>query len=153
MTGAGDPIARTTQYSSPSQRACYTAFLYRYEYSDVPAKLFRLFLCTIFLFSSAWAAARNDSGTVTVELGALPPEARQTLMLIDRGGPFPYRRDGIVFQNRERRLPLRERGCYREYTVPTPGSDDRGARRIITACEGVQYYTSNHYRSFRRILR
>lgn len=86
-----------------------------------------------------------------VAIAKLPPEAQQTLQLIQRGGPFPYRKDGVVFQNRERRLPAQERGCYREYTVPTPGERDRGARRIITSCDGANYYTSDHYRSFRRI--
>jgi guanyl-specific ribonuclease Sa len=83
----------------------------------------------------------------------LPPEAVATLEAIDRGGPFPYDRDGTVFQNREGRLPARPRGYYREYTVETPGSPDRGARRIVTggAPPEVYYYTSDHYRSFRRI--
>ncbi|NMG44910.1 ribonuclease [Aromatoleum toluvorans] len=84
---------------------------------------------------------------------ALPPEAVATLRLIDRGGPFPYRKDGTVFQNRERQLPDKPRGYYREYTVPTPGEDDRGARRIVTGGNPpeVYYYTGDHYRSFRRI--
>ena len=81
----------------------------------------------------------------------LPAEARTTLTLIERGGPFPYRRDGVEFQNRERRLPARPRGHYREYTVPTPGARDRGARRIITGEPREYYYTADHYRSFARI--
>lgn len=83
----------------------------------------------------------------------LPPEALDTLELIQRGGPYPYRKDGTTFQNRERLLPARATGYYREYTVPTPGSDDRGARRIITGGDPpeVFYYTADHYRSFRRI--
>lgn len=85
----------------------------------------------------------------------LPPEAVATLQRIERGGPFPYSRDGVVFQNREGRLPARSRGYYREYTVPTPGSPDRGARRIIAGGEPpeVFYYTDDHYRSFRRVER
>lgn len=85
--------------------------------------------------------------------GALPREALVTLDLIERGGPFPYRKDGTVFQNRERMLPERPRGYYREYTVPTPGENDRGARRIVTGGHPpeVYYYTADHYRSFRRI--
>jgi len=90
---------------------------------------------------------------VEVGVGALPPEARETVALIERGGPFPYARDGSVFGNREARLPPRPRGYYREYTVPTPGSPDRGARRIISGREGELYYTSDHYRTFRRIRR
>jgi len=83
----------------------------------------------------------------------LPPEALDTLALIERGGPFPYRKDGTVFQNRERHLPDMPRGYYREYTVPTPGSRDRGARRIVSGGHPpeVYYYTADHYRSFRRI--
>lgn len=86
----------------------------------------------------------------------LPPEAIDTLRLIVRNGPFPYRQDGGVFQNRERRLPQQPRGYYREYTVETPGSPDRGARRIVTGGEvgdglPLEYhYTADHYRSFRR---
>ncbi|MER7127948.1 ribonuclease domain-containing protein [Streptosporangium saharense] len=85
----------------------------------------------------------------TRALAALPPEAAATWRLIQRGGPFPYPRDGVVFQNRERRLPIRERGYYHEYTVPTPGSRDRGARRLISG-DGIRelYYTGDHYRTF-----
>ena len=83
----------------------------------------------------------------------LPPQAVETLALIQRGGPFPYRRDGLIFQNRERLLPERPRGYYREYTVPTPGARDRGARRFVVGGDPpeVFYYTGDHYRSFRRI--
>ncbi|MFV8824732.1 ribonuclease domain-containing protein [Thauera sp. WH-2] len=83
----------------------------------------------------------------------LPPEAIETLALIRRGGPFPYRKDGSTFQNRERLLPGKPRGFYREYTVPTPGARDRGARRIVTGGDPpeVFYYTADHYRSFRQI--
>jgi len=81
----------------------------------------------------------------------LPPEAVETLRLIERNGPFPHRQDGTVFQNRERLLPDRPRGYYREYTVRTPGARDRGARRIVTGGDPpeVWYYTEDHYRSFR----
>lgn len=84
---------------------------------------------------------------------ALPPEAYATLALIERGGPFPYRQDGTTFQNRERLLPRRERGWYREYTVRTPGEGDRSARRIVTGGRppGEFWYSADHYRSFRRI--
>ena len=83
----------------------------------------------------------------------LPPEAIETLALIQRGGPFPYRKDGTTFQNRERLLPAKPRGYYREYTVPTPGSRDRGARRIVAGGNPpeVFYYTADHYSSFRQI--
>ena len=92
------------------------------------------------------------SGEV-VTRAQLPAEGVQTLDLILRGGPFPYRKDGSTFHNREGLLPDRPRGPYREYTVPTPGSPDRGARRIVTGGDPpeVFYYTADHYRSFRRI--
>jgi guanyl-specific ribonuclease Sa len=84
----------------------------------------------------------------------LPAEAIETLRAIQNNGPFPYSRDGTVFQNRERRLPDRPRGYYREYTVRTPGSDDRGARRIVAGGDPpeVYYYTDDHYRSFREVV-
>lgn len=89
-------------------------------------------------------------------LTELPREAQQTERLIRSGGPFPYAKDGVWFGNREKLLPRRERGYYREYTVPTPGARDRGARRIV--CGGAEvrkpetcYYTDDHYASFRRI--
>jgi ribonuclease T1 len=98
-----------------------------------------------------------DGGLATVALGELPAEARRTEQLIRSGGPFPYAKDGTVFGNRERLLPRERRGYYREYTVKTPGSRDRGARRIV--CGGAQptspdacYYTADHYSSFKRIV-
>ncbi len=99
--------------------------------------------------ASAWPRDRARGGEVA--LAQLPPEAAQTLALIKRGGPFPYRKDGSVFGNRERRLPVREQGYYREYTVPTPGAKDRGARRIVAGRESEYYDTDDHYNSFRRI--
>jgi len=83
----------------------------------------------------------------------LPPEALETLRAIERGGPFTYDRDGVVFQNRERRLPERPRGYYHEYTVATPGASNRGARRIIAGGDPpeVYYYTDDHYRTFRQV--
>ena len=93
----------------------------------------------------------------TVRLPDLPREARSTKQLILDGGPFPYRKDGTTFFNRERLLPNHPRGFYREYTVRTPGSRDRGARRIV--CGGREptrpeacYYTADHYASFRKIV-
>lgn len=81
----------------------------------------------------------------------LPLEASDTLALIKRGGPFPYQQDGSTFGNREGMLPKQERGYYLEYTVKTPGSQDRGARRIVAGRGGEFYYTDDHYRTFRRI--
>lgn len=108
------------------------------------------------------ADARDDRprGLVgEVSMAELPPEARETHALILRGGPFPYRKDGTVFRNRERHLPAQPRGYYTEYTVRTPWESDRGARRIVAgrgrtgdpATSGEYYYTADHYRSFRRI--
>lgn len=82
---------------------------------------------------------------------SLPAEAQDTITAIDAGGPFRYDRDGSVFQNREGRLPAHQRGYWREYTVDTPGSIDRGARRLVEGTGGELYYTDDHYRSFRLI--
>ncbi|WP_132987180.1 ribonuclease domain-containing protein [Luteimonas terricola] len=100
--------------------------------------------------------AHGDGGVRSdPALAFLPAEAHATLALIDRGGPFPHRQDGSVFQNRERLLPDRPRGHYREYTVDTPGLDHRGARRIVTGGDppAEWYYTADHYRSFRAFQR
>lgn len=102
----------------------------------------------------------RDAATVdeaVVALAALPPEARTTHSLILSGGPFPYDKDGTVFGNRERLLPIKPRGFYREYTVKTPRSRDRGARRIVCGGEPpvkpeVCFYTADHYASFARIV-
>ncbi|MCS6847947.1 MAG: ribonuclease domain-containing protein [Anaerolineae bacterium] len=95
--------------------------------------------------------ARID-GLPVVFVDELPREAQQTLALIRHGGPFPYRQDGTIFQNRERRLPIKPRGYYREYTVRTPGERDRGARRIVMGAGGEIYYTADHYESFVRVI-
>lgn len=92
------------------------------------------------------------SGLPWVGVADLPREARETLALIRAGGPFPYpRNDNQVFLNREGLLPGKPRGHYREFTVPTPGSDDRGARRIVAGQDGERYWTEDHYQSFSRI--
>ncbi|MFD8977736.1 ribonuclease domain-containing protein [Streptomyces sp. NPDC059593] len=96
--------------------------------------------------------ATGTSGLPTVRAADLPPEARRTLDLIARGGPYPYAKDGAVFSNFERLLPREERGYYREYTVKTPGERDRGARRIVTGRDGEIYWTDDHYESFREVL-
>lgn len=92
-------------------------------------------------------------GMASVDLGALPPEAAAVIDLIDAGGPFPFAQDGATFENREGLLPTRPRGYYREYTVPTPGSEDRGARRVVTDRDGEMYWTADHYDSFAWIAR
>lgn len=95
----------------------------------------------------------DASDIPAVALTQLPPEAATTLALIDQGGPFPYDRDGVVFENREGLLPAESSGYYHEYTVPTPGATDRGARRIIQGSAGELYWTDDHYQSFERIER
>ncbi|MEU4067511.1 ribonuclease domain-containing protein [Streptomyces wedmorensis] len=105
--------------------------------------------------SRAPASAATPSRASTlpvVRVADLPPEARETLRLIEQGGPFPYAKDGAVFGNFERVLPRRARGYYHEYTVRTPGERDRGARRIVTGRSGETYYTDDHYQSFREVV-
>lgn len=128
--------------------------------SSIWNPLRRLGLLSIIVASvlvGAAVQARGPTGRLdTVALSALPVEAQKTQRLIHAGGPFPYSKDGVIFGNRERLLPRRQRGFYREYTVPTPGSRDRGARRIV--CGGQRpkapeacYYTADHYASFKLI--
>lgn len=95
----------------------------------------------------------SPDGLDTIPFDALPAEAQETIRLIERGGPFPYRQDGSIFYNRERLLPLKPNGYYREYTVVTPGEPDRGARRIVAGAGGELYYTADHYASFKRVVR
>lgn len=94
------------------------------------------------------AVPGESSGLPVRALGSLPSQATDTYRLIESGGPFPYDRDGIVFGNREGILPAEPSGYYHEYTVQTPGSDDRGARRIVTGSGDEVYYTGDHYASF-----
>jgi len=101
---------------------------------------------------SSLAPAMPVSSLPTVAVSALPPEAVTTLTLIAKGGPFPYSKDGVVFSNREGILPKHANGWYHEYTVVTPGSGDRGARRIVTGKDGGLFYTDDHYASFREIV-
>jgi len=133
------------------------------------AGLFAACLCVLCAGATNWAYAEQMRGSDRIALGErqqdardavsageipvarLPDEARETLALIKRGGPFPYRQDGSTFGNREKRLPLKARGYYREYTVPTPGARDRAARRIVAGRDGEYYYTDDHYNSFRLI--
>lgn len=108
--------------------------------------------------AQAWGCTdeAGAGGSVTVRVAELPRQGQETYELIRQGGPFPYEKDGTVFGNRERLLPTAKRGYWREYTVKTPGSRDRGARRIV--CGGPSktphacYYTADHYGSFRKIV-
>ena len=97
-----------------------------------------------------------DLGISTITIAEMPKQGAQMYALIHQGGPFEYEKDGTVFGNRERLLPLHKRGYYREYTVSTPGAKNRGARRIICAGQAkapeICYYTADHYASFRKIV-
>lgn len=122
------------------------------------------FLVAAALAGTALAPARQSSQDgssaasrpAVIHVAELPRQGRETYELIRAGGPFPFDKDGMVFGNRERLLPAERRGFYREYTVKTPGSRDRGARRIV--CGGPAraphacYYTADHYASFRKIV-
>jgi ribonuclease T1 len=101
---------------------------------------------------SSQTSAREDVAGDSILVAQLPPEGRDTLQLIKRGGPFPYPRDGVVFSNFERALPQQSRGYYHEYTVKTPGVSHRGARRVVCGELPECYYTADHYKSFQRIL-
>lgn len=108
-----------------------------------------LFCALSMLFTGASLA--RDEAIPTVPIDELPAQARETLELIKKGGPFKYERDGIVFGNFEKRLPVKAKGYYHEYTVPTPGVKNRGARRIIAGGKSEYFYTDDHYNSFKRI--
>lgn len=111
------------------------------------------FLFALIVSGSVPAEMRNFLPTIAIH--ELPREARQTLVLIKKGGPFPYEQDGKVFRNYEGLLPKQKRGYYHEFTVKTPRARNRGARRIVSggvpASSGEYYYTDDHYATFRRI--
>lgn len=110
-----------------------------------------VFACATAVAGPAVARESTPTHIKEVAVAELPQEARHTLLLIKRGGPFPYARDGTVFGNFERLLPLAARGYYREYTVRTAGAAGRGTRRIVASAHADFYYTDDHYRTFRRI--
>jgi ribonuclease T1 len=110
-------------------------------------------LCLFAQLPPSFLSAREKQHRIrAVNATDLPKEVRQTIALIKKGGPFPYKKDGSVFGNFEKLLPSHERGYYKEFTVPTPIARDRGARRIISGKAGELYYTDNHYQTFRRVL-
>jgi ribonuclease T1 len=115
--------------------------------------LLRLFVALVIVWSGASASFGRDEAPRLPELAVadLPAEGRHTLNLIKKGGPFPYERDGATFGNFERLLPAKAKGHYREFTVPTPGARNRGARRIVAGKDGELFYTADHYKSFKRI--
>ena len=116
-------------------------------------------VCLLLLLPACQPASDAGAGRHGVErsdphgiaVADLPPEAQQTLHEIERGGPFAYARDGVVFGNYEHELPKRPRGYYHEYTVRTPGKRNRGIRRIVAGGAGEYYYSPDHYQTFRRI--
>lgn len=128
--------------------------------SPVVRSLWAVSLCAGLWAGAPAAEARTAapwSDQATIAVAQLPVQGQQTLRLIQQGGPFPHEKDGVVFGNRERLLPIMRRGYYHEYTVETPRARTRGARRIV--CGGTQrtrpdacYYTSDHYSSFKRIV-
>jgi ribonuclease T1 len=118
-----------------------------------------VFTSVLVLLTGAFGAVQakeSNSASVTVALNQLPPQGIETYQLIHQGGPFPFGKDGVVFGNRERALPTAKRGYYHEYTVKTPRSHDRGARRIVCGGQATApdacYYTADHYASFRKIV-
>lgn len=112
---------------------------------------FAIILGAALLVFGGSALARDAQPLAEIEAAKLPSEARETLALIRKGGPFPHRQDGTRFGNREKRLPLKDRDHYREYTVKTPGAPNRGPRRIVAGAAGELYYSDDHYNSFKRI--
>ena len=120
--------------------------------------LFLLFALGIFLFQDGafdqyLGGPSTSSASQTSSLSQQEQNLHRTLILIQQDGPYPYSRDGITFENRERRLPMKPRGYYREFTVDTPGLNHRGPRRVVTGGNPpeVYYYTEDHYATFRRI--
>jgi ribonuclease T1 len=113
--------------------------------------LFGLLLCLPLAVQAGHHHAHNDAVPESVSVAGLPYEARDTLSLVKRHGPFPFPRDGVEFSNYEHRLPQQPRGYYHEYTVKTPGAHNRGARRIVCGPLPECYYTGDHYRTFQRI--
>lgn len=117
-----------------------------------------LFALGIFLFQDGafdqyFGGSSTSSASQTSSLSQQEQNLHRTLALIQQGGPYPYSRDGITFENREKRLLMKPRGYYREFTVDTPGLNHRGPRRVVTGGNPpeVYYYTEDHYATFRRI--
>jgi ribonuclease T1 len=114
-------------------------------------------LCLILIGLLLWQPVAQagffseNASAEAISVAKLPLEARDTFRLVKQGGPFPYPRDGIVFSNREHKLPRQQRGYYHEYTVKTPGARNRGARRIVCGVVPECYYSDDHYRTFKRI--
>jgi len=108
-------------------------------------------LLALVVFSACNVDATQPSGLQLILVAEMPAEARDTLRMIKTDGPFPYDRDGVIFKNYEKELPIHPKGYYREYTVKTPGVNHRGARRIVCGPLPECYYPVDHYKSFKRI--
>lgn len=132
------------------------------SWGSVSLKVLLKLALTGFLFSAVGVSnlalaktPQQQDGLGTISIAELPSQGQQTYERIHQGGPFPYEKDGVVFGNRERLLPSKVRGYYREYTVKTPGSRNRGTRRIVCGGQAKApdtcYYTADHYASFRKI--
>ena len=131
-----------------ASQACKASFAYGFAFVMAAA-------CLVAPLPSFARGPAPTVDSTTVALAELPVQARKTYALIREGGPFPFDKDGSAFGNRERQLPKAKRGYYREYTVKTPGSRDRGARRIVCGGPALTpdacFYTNDHYTSFREI--
>jgi len=136
-------------------RRCLKGFVVQMGFSKLVLTgwIVALGLTGVSVQAKEWGPAGID---VTVALTQLPPQGQETYKQIRQGGPFAFEKDGVVFGNRERLLPTNKRGYYREYTVKTPGSHNRGARRIVCGGPVTEphdcYYTADHYASFRKIV-
>ena len=152
-----DTMRNSFEFAHPGSTMHFSAF--RAFASRVAVVAFCCALAPAPGMRNAEARGFEDVTLGAIRASQLPPEGRATLATIHAGGPFVSPRDGIVFGNRERILPRRPRGYYAEYTVPTPGARNRGARRIIAGhgtsgdfrTSAEYYYTDDHYQTFRRI--
>lgn len=91
---------------------------------------------------------RDQSGRVVFQ-GEV--DLTSTMRRIDQGQKLSFPHDGTVFKNRERLLPARADGHYREWVHPTPKLSGPGPQRVVTGKSGEAYYTHDHYRTFKRI--
>jgi ribonuclease T1 len=158
----GQGLAFTRQISDTTSLGFFGSFRDHCKGFKVRRGIYKLALTGLLMFHMLmWNVVfakepPSPFGGATVALNALPAQGIETYQRILQGGPFPYEKDGVVFGNREHQLPATKRGYYREYTVKTPGSRDRGARRMV--CGGPAktpdtcYYTADHYASFRKIV-
>jgi ribonuclease T1 len=125
LTGCGTPILGDTSNYSASEQSTHTQ-------SDTPKT--------------------SQVSKDVIRINDLPAEAKETIKLIENGGPFPYSKDGSIFNNYEGLLPDKPARYYHEYTVITPGAPDRGAQRIVAGSSGEYYYTDDHYNTFRLVV-